>query len=47
MSFHSPVPRAKAKAKTTAKAAPLGAPKAGLAHKKKLEGVPKPSATNS
>lgn len=39
MSLCSPVP----KAKLTAKTAPLGAPKAGLAHKKKLEGVSKPA----
>jgi hypothetical protein len=39
MSFCSPLP----KAKTTAKKAPIGAPKAGLAHKKKLDGVSKPA----
>jgi hypothetical protein len=39
MSLCSPVPRAKTTAKTTS----LGAPKAGLAHKKKLEGVSKPA----
>ena len=39
MSLCHPLPRAK----TTAKKAPLGAPKAGLAHKKKLEGVSKPA----
>jgi hypothetical protein len=39
MSHCSPVPTAK----TTAKVKKIGAPKAGLAHKKKLEGVAKPA----
>jgi hypothetical protein len=40
MSLRPPLPRAK----TTAKTTPIGSSKAGLAHKKKLEGVAKPTA---
>jgi hypothetical protein len=40
MSLRPPLPKAKTADK---KKAQLGAPKAGLAHKKKLEGVPKPA----
>ena len=40
MSLRPPLPKAKT---TDKKKAPIGAPKAGLAHKKKLEGVPKPA----
>ena len=42
MSLRAPLPKAKAKA-ADKKKAQLGTPKAGLAHKKKLEGVAKPT----